>query len=169
MTVRSARARAIAVTVVAGAILAATPSAAQAAKPFRIPGALTVTSMTFGNPGDISDPCGFPIVVVFTSREALTFFSSGALLITGSFKVSVTNQGSGKVLAVNASGPGRTDAAGNSSGTGPQIYLLGPDEALGGGIYLFHGATSFTRDGAGLIDSITAKGTRSGNLCATIA
>lgn len=169
----SARARTIAITAVAGALLALTPPVAQAAKPFRLPGELTVSTMSFGRPGDLSDLCGFPLDAVFTSRESFTVFSSGAALITGTYKVSFTNANTRTTINVNASGPGRfdvTDPSGNGSGTGAQLYMLGADEALGGGIWLFHGKTSFTRDPvSGGIATVTWTGARSGNLCAQLA
>ena len=168
MTITPARARTIAITLVAGAMLAATPSAAQAAKPFRFPGDPTPVVVVFGKDGPV-DPCGFPIEATITSREAVTFFSSGSVLVAGTYKVSMKNPANGKVLAINASGPGRIDAAGNFSGTGPQVYFLGADEAFGGGIYLFHGNTAFSRDDHGLVTTITWRGDKSGNLCAELA
>lgn len=168
MTLRSARVRTIAISLVAGAMLAATPSSAHATRPDRTPGDLTQFSFTFG-PGEFLDPCGFPIEVRGISRESFTVFSSGSVLIAGTYKLTVTNLQNGKSLDINASGPGRIDAGNNFSGTGLQVFFLGPDEALGGGILRFSGNTSFTLDDSGLVTSITSRGTQSGNVCADIA
>jgi len=53
----------------------------------------------------------FPVRVSATvNREFIHIFSSGAALITGTFKVEVTNLDTGKTIAVNASGPGKISA-----------------------------------------------------------
>jgi hypothetical protein len=158
----------LAIGVVAAALVAAAPSTAQAAPPLRFPGDPTPTPVAFG-PGGVVDPCGFAIDAVVTNREAITFFSSGSILVAGTYKVSMVNPANGKVLSINASGPGRIDPNGNFSGTGLQVFFLGPDEALGGGIYLIRGNTDFSRDENGLVDSITTRGTQSENLCALLA
>jgi hypothetical protein len=57
----------------------------------------------------------FPVRVHVTeNKEFAHIFSSGAVVITGTFKVEVTNLETGKTIAVNASGPGKIDADGTA-------------------------------------------------------
>ena len=97
--------------------------------------------------------------------EKLTFFSDGRIRVTGSAIVEVKNLDNGRATVINSSGPSWLD---RNNAQGPQLFFLSPLEG-GPGIFLYHGNVSFTRDEDGNIGSITATGTRSGNLCAAIA
>ena len=55
----------------------------------------------------LSGPCAFDVDYhVLTNKEYGTLFSNGHLLITGSFKVRLTNLSNGHSMDVNISGPG---------------------------------------------------------------
>jgi hypothetical protein len=110
--------------------------------------------------------CDFPIQVTPVNvNETLTFFSDGRIRVTGAAIIQVENLANGRTMTINSSGPHGLIATTRRS---PQPFFLSPLEG-GPGIFLYHGNVTFTRDEDGNIASITATGTRTGNLCADIA
>lgn len=67
----------------------------------------------------------FPVLVHATRNKGVAhIFSSGAVLLTGSLKVEVTNLETGETIALNVPGPGRFSADGTTlTGTGPWIFF----------------------------------------------
>jgi hypothetical protein len=121
--------------------------------------------------GVISEPagavCDFPIDInPLKLREELTFFSDGRIRVTGVAIVEVTNVDTGRSIVINSSGPSWLD---RNTGQGPQLFFLFPTDVGGPGIYLYRGNVTYTRDDEGNFTSISATGTRSGNLCEALA
>jgi hypothetical protein len=140
---------------------AALPATAAAAPPQREP----VPNEVFTFPAGLY--CDFPLEVTPVHLgEKLTFFSDGRVRVTGAAIVRLTNLDNGRSTIVNSSGPSWLDSG---SAQGPQLFFVNPDEFGGPGIFLYRGNTRLTRDENGNIVNITGTGTRSGNLCATIA
>lgn len=111
--------------------------------------------------------CDFPIQVTPVHLgEKLTFFSDGRVRVTGSAIVRLTNLDNGHSTIINSSGPSSLESG---AAQGPQLFFVNPDEFGGPGIFLYRGNIRLTRDEDGNISNITGTGTRSGNLCATIA
>jgi hypothetical protein len=95
-----------AVAVLAGTTALLVPSAS-ADPPTRVPAPFT----------DLSGPwCpGFDVNWhAVTNNEVATFFSDGRVIVTGTFKIDVTNMSSGKTVTVNASGPVFVSSDGNT-------------------------------------------------------
>jgi hypothetical protein len=120
--------------------------------------------------GVITEPagavCDFPIAITpLKLREKVTSFSDGRVRLTGVAIVEVSNVDNGRSIVINSSGPGWLD---RNNVQGGQLFFLFPSDVGGPGIYLYRGNVTFTRDDAGNFTSITATGTRSGNLCAAI-
>jgi hypothetical protein len=67
----------------------------------------------------------FPVLVhATTNRGFAHVLSSGAVLLTGSLKVEVTNVETGKTIALNISGPGKISADGTTlTGSGPWLFF----------------------------------------------
>lgn len=111
--------------------------------------------------------CDFPIQVTpLKLREKLTFFPDGRIRVTGAAIIELENLDNGKSTVINSSGPSSLE---RGAAQGPQLFFVNEDEAGGPGIFLYHGNLRFTRDEDGNIDSITSTGTRSGNLCESVA
>ena len=77
----------------------------------------------------------FPVLVhATTNREVAHVFSSGAVMLTGSLKVEVTNLQTAKTIALNIPGPGTFTADGSV--------------LVGGGPWLFFGEAGFFGPGS---------------------
>jgi hypothetical protein len=96
------------VTLAALVLAVATSSTASASSPIR---------ESFVPPIPAVDmDCGYPIQIdVLTSRQVLTTFSDGRMLITGSLKIRVTNADDPqKTMLLNISGPTQISADGST-------------------------------------------------------
>ena len=99
--------------------------AGYAEKPVRIPpGPLSDTV--------IPDSCAFPVVEHYdTNKEVAKIFSNGVILVTGSFKVTLTNATDPtKSISLNIPGPGNIRATDDGSplltAQGPWVFIFAP-------------------------------------------
>jgi hypothetical protein len=157
----SARRRAAALLASAslvGLLAAGLPSAAQAAPPVHLK--LGPSTYEFDN------VCTFPLRYEETvNKETLTVFVNGKAIVSGSYKVTLTNLTTGATLVVKASGPQFFDGSATVTESGPQIFVLFPGDVMGPGVYLLEGRITATRDATGTTINITNTGTTSHNLC----
>lgn len=109
-------------------------------------------------------------ILVTQNNEVAHIFSSGVVLITGVFKVDVTNLSTDKTLSLNVSGPGKFSADGTTAEVGGTWLLFGEAGQLPGpdpGILQATGRTVFTLGPNG-ITSIETSGTTE-DICAALA
>jgi hypothetical protein len=86
---------------------------------------------------------------VVSDRSKSITFSDGSQLVTGTFKVRLTNLDTGESIVVNASGPGRFTVEGDVLhvvGRGAWLLLATADEPGGPGALFIHGHIRFDVD-----------------------
>lgn len=89
-------------------------------------------------------------------------------IATGQYRVTVSNDLTGAKLSLNVVGPGLTHGQ-ELTAVGPWLFLLGPGEAYGPGLFLLTGRTTVQHDPESFLNtSLTTTGTVSKNLCASI-
>ena len=124
--------KALIAAALAGLLLAATASAAQATPP----GHFRATPTTYIFPAGLM--CTFNLQIAEgPNKEVAHVFSDGRVSLTGSYKVTLTNLDTGATLGVNASGPIFTSATGATREAGPQLFGLLPGDVYaqaGGGV-----------------------------------
>jgi len=142
-------------------------SVASADKPSREP----LPAETF----TLEDVCSFDVLVeITTNKEFITTFSDGRMLITGAFKVRLTNLDSDESLDLNIPGPGviteNTDGSVTVVSHGPWLIWLFPGD-LGPGspgelfVNKGHLAQTFPAGGGVRIDKQTGSKT---DICAAL-
>ncbi len=93
-------------------------------------------------------------VHVTDNKEVIHIFSSGVSLITGVFKVEVTNVTTGKTLALNISGPGKISADGSTLSAHGRWLLFGEAGQLPGpdpGMILVSGHSTLQLGPTGIV------------------
>jgi hypothetical protein len=104
------------------------------------------------------------------NKEVIHVFSSGVGLITGVFKVELTNVATQETLALNISGPGKFSADGSTLNTYGTWLLFGEAGQLPGpdpGMLLVSGHSTLQLGATG-ITSISTRGTVT-DVCALLA
>src|SRR5437867_2575059 len=124
----------------------------------------------------IADSCAFPVLVhVDTNKEVTTIFVNGNVLVTGAYKVTLTNAAQPtKSIQLNIPGPGTLTPASNGvllTAEGPWLFVFAPNQ-LGPGtpgmlILTTGGATLlFNSDGSQVFTHTTGTTT---DVCALLA
>ena len=131
---------------VISALVLLLPSAAQGAKPERVPPPDELLDFTF----DAGTVCPFELrYQELVNNETTTQLSETQRRVTGAYKVRLTNTATGKSLAVNASGPQFFTDTGDIEMAvlpGRQLFLLFPTDAGGPGAFLATGRSTLVRD-----------------------
>jgi hypothetical protein len=152
-----------------------TPSVALADKPTREPAPAFEPP-----PFAAGEVCAFPVLIEETENKAkaLTFIDdSGAPLrqiITGKFRVRVTNLATGESLVVNVSGPGfltftEGELATVTLGGRGLLFLRAGIDVPPAGIFLLSGRTVLGIGAQGEVTSIVSQTGRVQDLCAALA
>jgi hypothetical protein len=144
------------------------PSAAQADKPERVPPPDELLDLTF----DAGTVCAFELrYQELVNNETTTVLSDTQRRVTGAYKVLLTNTGTGKSLAVNASGPQFFTDSGDIETAvlpGRQLFLLFPGDAGGPGAFLATGRSTLVRDFAAARITSVSFGGHVTDLCAAL-
>lgn len=112
--------------------------------------------------------CAFPISYTETVNGEVLRDHPHFGIVTGAYKVTVTNLAKGTSLAVNVAGPTLYGAT-STADVGPWLFVLYPDDATGPGLFLLKGYTTAVRDANGVLTTLQTKGSRSADLCAQLA
>jgi len=121
--------------------------------------------------------CGFVVDVAFpTNKEFSTTFANGKQIITGALTATLTNESSGKSIAINISGPGSFVPNGDGTTTftlsGRSLIFLFPNQ-LGPGtpgrLILTSGPVVFQIDKNGNLTSLNITSASVQNMCAALA
>jgi hypothetical protein len=115
---------------------------------------------------------GFAVTITATSKETAKTFSSGATIVTGSYRAGIENLTSGQTVDVNASGPVFFSADGSTVTLRGRTLLFGEAGDLGAGsppqVLEVSGVVTVTLDSAGQLVSITTRGAVR-DICAELA
>ena len=121
--------------------------------------------------------CGFAVDVAFpTNKEFSTTFANGKQIITGALTATLTNESSGKSIAINISGPGSFVPNGDGTTTftlsGRSLIFLFPNQ-LGPGtpgrLILTSGPVVFQIDQSGNLTNLNITSASVQNMCAALA
>jgi hypothetical protein len=123
----------------------------------------------------LSDACPFDVGIHLTEqKEYATTFSNGSFLVTGQFKVELTNVKTGKTVALNIPGSGRYTVSEDGTLTinlsGPWLIFwttgqMGPGTP--GGILYTTGRGVLTQTASGLFSFVHNTGTTT-DVCALL-